>query len=192
MKTINPLTVLLAALTISHSVLVHAQTGNEPAKISAARVLGIWKDDIVKCKNTIEQHASQYYSVLRECRALTPGEEIRTRLVKLSSHSYREDVQPRKSWHYKIAPSGDLEVRDNEGVVRTLESITPKTDIQIEAQRKSEGVHIGMTQHQVLESSWGKPIRINRTTTSNGTREQWIYKGGYLYIQDGVVVAIQS
>jgi hypothetical protein len=38
-----------------------------------------------------------------------------------------------------------------------------------------------MTTDEVLKSSWGKPEDINRTTTSYGKEEQWVYSGGYLY-----------
>jgi hypothetical protein len=60
------------------------------------------------------------------------------------------------------------------------------------AQWRKEGVSIGMTAERVLLSSWGKPDDINRTTTSRGIREQWVYDGGYLYFQDGVLTSIQN
>jgi hypothetical protein len=40
--------------------------------------------------------------------------------------------------------------------------------------------------------SWGRPKDINRTVTAAGSREQWVYQGGYLYIENGKVVAIQN
>lgn len=61
------------------------------------------------------------------------------------------------------------------------------------ARQKSEGVRIGMTKQQVLDSSWGKPGHINTTTTANGTHEQWVYGGGnYLYFDNGILTAIQN
>lgn len=60
------------------------------------------------------------------------------------------------------------------------------------AQRKKEGVSIGMTQDRVLQSSWGKPRKINRTTTLTREREQWVYDGGYLYFDNGILTAIQN
>ena len=56
------------------------------------------------------------------------------------------------------------------------------------------GVRIGMTTEQVLkESNWGKPRRINRTTTASGTREQWVYGyPNYLYFTNGVLTSIQN
>ncbi len=56
------------------------------------------------------------------------------------------------------------------------------------------GVRIGMTAEQVLkESSWGKPQRVNRSTTANGTREQWVYGyPNYLYFTNGILTGIQN
>lgn len=62
------------------------------------------------------------------------------------------------------------------------------------ARRKREGVALGMTQQQVLESNWGRPSRVNRTSTARGTHEQWVYSDGrgYLYFQDGILTAVQN
>ena len=59
------------------------------------------------------------------------------------------------------------------------------------AKRRKEGVSVGMSREEVLQSSWGKPRSINRTTRASGTDEQWVYGGGYLYFTDGVLRAIQ-
>jgi hypothetical protein len=59
--------------------------------------------------------------------------------------------------------------------------------------RRSEGVSIGMSKDDVLASSWGKPERINTTTTANTTREQWVYGGrNYLYFENNKLVTIQN
>lgn len=61
------------------------------------------------------------------------------------------------------------------------------------AAKKKEGVRIGMSQQDVLDSSWGRPERINETTSPRGSREQWVYGGGnYLYFQDGVLTSVQT
>lgn len=52
---------------------------------------------------------------------------------------------------------------------------------------------IGMTKNEVLNSTWGKPRDINKTTTRYGTREQWCYNGNkYIYFEDGIVISIQD
>lgn len=60
------------------------------------------------------------------------------------------------------------------------------------ARKRREGVHIGMTQQDALDSSWGRPRKVNRTTTARGEREQWVYDGGYLYFEGGVLTTIQN
>lgn len=51
---------------------------------------------------------------------------------------------------------------------------------------------IGMTREQVLASNWGKPNKINKAGTAPGAREQWVYSSGYLYLEKGVLVAIDK
>ena len=61
------------------------------------------------------------------------------------------------------------------------------------AKAKKEGVRLGMTKQQVLESSWGRPERINRTTNALGSREQWVYGGvNFLYFEGDRLTAIQN
>lgn len=55
------------------------------------------------------------------------------------------------------------------------------------------GVRVGLNVEGVLKSCWGKPVRINRTTTASHEHEQWVYGGGqYVYLVDGVVTSIQT
>lgn len=63
-----------------------------------------------------------------------------------------------------------------------------------EAEKKARGgVKVGMNAAQVLKSNWGKPEKINRTTTSNVTHEQWVYgEHNNLYFKNGVLTAIQN
>ena len=52
---------------------------------------------------------------------------------------------------------------------------------------------IGMTADEVRESTWGEPIKINKTTTEYGVDEQWVYDDyKYIYLEDGIVTAIQE
>jgi hypothetical protein len=55
------------------------------------------------------------------------------------------------------------------------------------------GVKIGMTEQQVLASSWGSPDKRNHTITPLARTEQWVYADQYfLYFTDGVLTAIQT
>ncbi|AFM41004.1 hypothetical protein Desaci_2029 [Desulfosporosinus acidiphilus SJ4] len=66
-------------------------------------------------------------------------------------------------------------------------------EAKAKALAKTQGVRIGMTQQQVLDSSWGRPNEVNRTVTANGTHEQWVYdNGGYLYFDNGILTAVQN
>jgi len=48
-----------------------------------------------------------------------------------------------------------------------------------------------MTQQEVLDSSWGNPKDINRSTYTFGVHEQWCYQGyNYLYFEDGILTFI--
>lgn len=60
------------------------------------------------------------------------------------------------------------------------------------ARKKKAGVSIGMSKDDVLASSWGKPRKINTTTTARGSREQWVYDGGYLYFDGDTLTTIQN
>jgi hypothetical protein len=60
------------------------------------------------------------------------------------------------------------------------------------ATQDNNGVSIGMTGEQVRKSSWGKPKSINETITARGKHEQWVYGGGYLYLENGVLTSIQT
>lgn len=60
------------------------------------------------------------------------------------------------------------------------------------AERKKHGVSIGMTMQEVLDSNWGRPRTVNKTTARNYNHEQWVYDGGYLYFEDGILTTIQN
>lgn len=68
-----------------------------------------------------------------------------------------------------------------------------KLDAIEKARKKREGVTIGMSQQDVLDSSWGKPDIVNRTITARGVDEQWVYgHRAYLYFTNGTLTAIQN
>lgn len=66
-------------------------------------------------------------------------------------------------------------------------------EAKLKREKKSSGVHIGMTTQDVLDSSWGRPKKINRSVNEYGTREQWVYPGyNYLYFDDGILKTIHT
>lgn len=68
-----------------------------------------------------------------------------------------------------------------------------RKEAEEKARKKSQGVRIGMSKQDVLDSSWGEPDHINTTTTRYGVHEQWVYGGGnYLYFENGILTSIQN
>lgn len=75
----------------------------------------------------------------------------------------------------------------------TLLSAEQKYLASKKAFKKSNGVSIGMTKQDVLDSSWGRPKHINRTTNSYGVHEQWVYGiGNYLYFENEILTSFQN
>ncbi|MEM7167648.1 MAG: hypothetical protein AAF581_19500 [Planctomycetota bacterium] len=52
-------------------------------------------------------------------------------------------------------------------------------------------VRLGMIADEV-RASVGKPNRINRSVGSWGVHEQWVYDGGNIYLENGVVASFQD
>jgi flavodoxin len=67
-----------------------------------------------------------------------------------------------------------------------------KLDAAEKARKKREGVSLGMTMQDVLDSSWGKPRQVIRTQSPFVTTEVWIYSGGTLAFNNGVLSVIQN
>lgn len=52
---------------------------------------------------------------------------------------------------------------------------------------------VGMTEDEVLNSRWGEPKEINKTTYAWGRSEQWCYPGyRYVYLENGIVTAVSE
>lgn len=53
-------------------------------------------------------------------------------------------------------------------------------------------INIGMNK-EMCRDSWGKPDKINSTTTEYGTSEQWVYGYSYVYFdENGLITTIQN
>jgi hypothetical protein len=66
-----------------------------------------------------------------------------------------------------------------------------KWPAKIEQAAIEQSVILGMTSDQVL-LALGKPEKINRTVYPRGVHEQWVYPGGYLYLDNGTVTSYQD
>ena len=95
-----------------------------------------------------------------------------------------------------LMPEGSAERSDykkylfaQEKVIDAKRAIEQKA---LKAEKKKRGVSIGMSQQEVLDSSWGRPTSVNTTTTRHGVRQQWVYGSGYLYFEDGILTSVQN
>lgn len=62
-----------------------------------------------------------------------------------------------------------------------------------EVTKKTTNPEIGMTSEEIEQTNWGKPTKINKSTYSWGTTEQWCYPDNkYIYLDNGVVTAISE
>lgn len=67
-----------------------------------------------------------------------------------------------------------------------------ETDDYLEDYNK-EKPQIGMTADEVLQSTWGKPEDINKSTYAWGVEEQWCYSNyRYIFFEDGFVTSIHE
>lgn len=95
-----------------------------------------------------------------------------------------------------IDRGADKNIKDNEG--NTYQQISNRWSAEWEAKNSHVDVPkkeptIGMTSSEALNSTWGFPKDTNKTTTKYGTREQWVYDSDkYIYLEDGIVTAIQE
>lgn len=61
------------------------------------------------------------------------------------------------------------------------------------AEKKKDGVRLGMTPAEVKKSSWGAPHSVHRTVNAYGVSEQWVFSSGnYLYFENGKLTSIQN
>lgn len=71
-----------------------------------------------------------------------------------------------------------------------LKKISTKTNINFTIPKQP---NIGMTKEEVEYSTWGKPNKINKSTYSWGTTEQWVYSGyRYIFFENGKVTSISE
>ena len=72
----------------------------------------------------------------------------------------------------------------------TLEKIAEE---EAEEERLKKSIpKVGMTAEQVRKSRWGNPNKINKDTYSWGVTEQWVYKQGYVYLENGIVTSVSE
>lgn len=120
-------------------------------------------------------HAQRAFDALKDCRNHLTDPQVKALYVRSMTAAREQDAAQAR----RAAASQAAEAKR----IATAER----------AEKKKRGVQIGMTQQDVLDSNWGRPEHVNRTTTARGTHEQWVYGiGSYLYFEDGILTAIQN
>jgi hypothetical protein len=150
------------------------------------------------------QGAKRHYEAaaqLSDCARVLESAELKAQVRQAELHGHLQVLEsPRGSPKEELNAAQSL-LRDFPERGKKYEPLIPRLDAQVEslvqseiaAERRAQGVRIGMAPHEVVASSWGKPQRINRTTSASGVREQWVYaNGNYLYFEDGLLATIST
>ena len=151
------------------------------------------KEMIEKCEKGIEEEIKEekYQNILSVYKRMSSvtEEEFNPAIIDaayLSSISYKDSE--------KIYAS--MQRRQTAFEKEKREAEAQKEQERLQELKRTEP-YIGMTAEEVRRSAWGTPDEINRTTTKYGTSEQWVYEGfnydnKYVYLDDGIVTAIQE
>lgn len=127
-----------------------------------------------------------------KCAAELPAaEKLAAKHLKQGDPSAAEDAL-RICDKYLSAAQRQLQTQAAQARVKQWQDSIAAQEKNRVAAAKKQGVSIGMSEQQVLESNWGKPRKVNTTTTANMVRQQWVYDGGYLYFENGTLRSIQN
>lgn len=160
--------------------------------------------DLEKCESKIQEfnklvEAKNYFdaaTMLSFCGNTFPekyGKLYDDALIK----NYKRDIENKKS-HVNTRLSAlkllEKEYPEESKIYEKLKYSLESESMRLEkAERKKQGVSIGMTAEEVVDSMWGKPQSINTSIGSWGTHEQWVYGGrNYLYFENGILKSIQT
>ena len=131
----------------------------------------------------------QYYSENIETGELTYAEASNGEpcyIADIGDEIYIFTIEDDEVWMYNatIKQEGELSFTTDDR--RTPIKISYSTD-------KLKAPQIGMTEDELKRSTWGSPKDKNVTTTVYGVSEQWVYDSyRYVYLEDGIVTAIQE
>lgn len=196
-----------------------AELDNAQAKQNVAVQISAAGAEALACKESrlrrVQEHtdltaAGKHWDAARaigNCGELLKDDELKRLIGDAEQREYikvgtdrKKPVTERADAMYKLArdypETAKLHEKLNSQLQARADSVrraAEKKQVQQSlAERRRRGVWIGMSKEEVLQSSWGRPRKINTSTYSFGTREQWVYDGGYLYFKDGVLDSIQN
>ncbi len=81
------------------------------------------------------------------------------------------------------------DARENEPAreMTRFEYLEKKYGTRLAAQMNAGKIWKGMTSQMVLDS-WGQPQKINRSVSGNISREEWIYRNTWLFIENNILI----
>lgn len=165
-----------------HRLMTSAEREQHEARTKDATAIKEKQQRLAMC-------VSDLSAVIDNARAYIVGGYYRDALEKLAECNDRDADPAIKSAYQKTLNDAKKGLQNED---QATKKTAAKKQLSIQAEKKSKGVFLGMSQQDVLESSWGKPKKINRTILSSGVHEQWVYDGNYLYFNDDVLIAIQN
>ena len=208
--------VILIFFVLYRSCAVDATQQTNKKNAATSNVALIEENAKKLCKDTIAEKKQQYADLtikkqhweaansIRYCAAKLESTELKSLVKDAEIASHLSEINNLKNPPRTRAVAMQRIARDYPEVgakyiaqankLIAEEDKKDKKDLAIEKKRKkSEGVRVGMSQEDVVASSWGKPQKINTTTNAYGTREQWVYGGGnYLYFENDKLTTIQN
>lgn len=115
---------------------------------------------------------------------------------KIDGRTVYQDFPCANAEKVNLSGAGKDDPTSNSALQAQLEIARAKRIEKVEAAIGNREVIVGMTADEVIQS-WGSPDKINKTVTSSGLDEQWIYRrkgvgnDQYVYLENGVVRTIQ-
>lgn len=210
--------VALSLLVISAMLSACSDSGNPPRSAGASDAEQLRRAAIDGCKSTIERrtaafrdHAAnqrlfQAVDAMGACATLLGDTALAGEVSALHVKALTNAANNKRATATERLRSFEVLKRLYPEPARSLSALkavlerdsaleiakSVATQARADAARKRrEGVRVGMSQQDVMDSSWGRPRKINRTTRASGISEQWVYDGGYLYFDNGVLTTIQ-
>jgi len=125
-------------------------------------------------------YASAVISINNELKIDASNQQLRDLKIKYTNDKAKADIAQAKA-----------------DIVQAKADAQAKVDAQADEQAQAIAQAkpaIGMTKDEVRKGAWGQPDSINRTTTADGTTEQWVYDNNkYLYFDvNGLLTDMQD
>lgn len=168
-----------------------------------ARQLSLCQTEAVAEFNThmAAKRHSEAAAALRLCANALQDQNLKRLFADAEAKAFVDDIENPKLSTFDKVRAIEVLMEHYPDVGRKYEARGAELSMKLhdeqnrnaDAFRATQSPSIGMSANDLGASSWGSPASVNRTSTSYGTREQWVYGGNrYVYVENGRVVAIQD